>query len=398
MEDGELSTMTDIERDRPIIVMGTNRWGDDWQTRQQITSRLGGRGWQVAYSTGTLFAWDRFTDDWRDCGWFESSTRKYDVEVHMPGRWQLRWPRVPAWDRFVVRRYLSDLKKRVGWSAERRPLVYVFHPVFWPYVEVLGDCSVVYHADDTFSSMPGWTEEQARMQEKLVARADLIVASSPGMAEALPNDGPARTRQLPNGADTPAFINAAGCECPDDLAAIPHPRIGYVGKINEKVNLALVLSIARQKPDWQWVFIGLVHEEHLTPETAAIYGACKALPNVHFLGFKPYHGLPAYNTHMDVNVMCYRSEQGGWWTDLYPLKLHEYLATGKPVVGADIRIIKQFSEVVAVAGSEAEWLSALEDAIENGGVSTPGERQRVAAENSWGGRVDQLESWLNELG
>jgi glycosyltransferase involved in cell wall biosynthesis len=100
---------------------------------------------------------------------------------------------------------------------------------------------------------------------------------------------------------------------------------------------------------------------------------------------------------MDVNVLCYRTEVGGWWTDLSPLKLHEYLAVGKPVVAAALEVLNDLQHVIATANGESEWLEALRDAIEGRGRGTVAQRREVARANDWEEIVDRLDSWLTSM-
>jgi glycosyltransferase involved in cell wall biosynthesis len=100
---------------------------------------------------------------------------------------------------------------------------------------------------------------------------------------------------------------------------------------------------------------------------------------------------------MDVNTLCYRTDPGGWWTDVSPLKLHEYLAVGLPVVGAPLEVLKPLSHVVALADGEDAWLEALSQAISGKGAGTPDERRAVAFANGWESIVARLDSWLLSL-
>jgi glycosyltransferase involved in cell wall biosynthesis len=288
------------------------------------------------------------------------------------------------------------------WSIASHRIAYVFHPSFWPYIAHLGDCTVIYHADDAFSLMPGWNAQSQAMESKLVARANLLLATSPGIARRLPNGGAQRARSFPNGALVESFMDQAQCPCPLDLASIPHPRIGYVGSINIKVDLLLVAEIARLRPDWHWVMVGPVMKNNFdkfpgNAEFDAGLTNCHRLNNVHFLGAKPYYALPSYTTNMDVNTMCYRNVPEGWWTAIYPLKLHEYLAAGRPVVGTNLDVLQQFTSVVAIAETKDDWLRALGDAVDAGGVATTHQRQMVAHNNSWDSRVEDLVAWIKDV-
>jgi hypothetical protein len=86
----------------------------------------------------------------------------------------------------------------------------------------------------------------------------------------------------------------------------------------------------------------------------------------------------------------------GWWQDSYPLKFHEYLAAGKPVVSSRIASLTEFAEVAELAEGVDGWIAALERAISAGGVGNESERRAVARSNDWAARVGLLERWLTE--
>ena len=88
-----------------------------------------------------------------------------------------------------------------------------------------GECHVVYHADDSFSKMPQWTNEHQIAEEDLVSQASLLIASSPGIARTLPGGRTASVRVLQNGAPVDVFAERAKNGPRPDLQSIPRPRI-----------------------------------------------------------------------------------------------------------------------------------------------------------------------------
>jgi glycosyltransferase involved in cell wall biosynthesis len=317
------------------------------------------------------------------------------VTLYRPGLWQTDLPKLTWWRNSLAAAHARILQRWATRAAPGRPIVYAFHPHYWRFVAHLNDAYVVYHADDHFAAMPGWTESDAAMQAALVERADLILATSPGVARSLPGSGSERAHQVPNGADVHKFEGGDQLECPQDLANLPHPRIGYMGNLNEKVDFGLIRELATARRDWQWVFLGRqIGKVHMSAETRQALTDCEALPNIHFLGHRPRNSLPAYVGHMDVNIMCYRTGGNGWWRDVYPLKLHEYLAAGKPVVSAALEVVKQFTSVLAIATNTAQWMERTQHAVEQGGIGSPHERISVARNNTWDKRVDLIESLI----
>ncbi|MGB0631599.1 MAG: hypothetical protein ACPGRZ_12985 [Alphaproteobacteria bacterium] len=100
--------------------------------------------------------------------------------------------------------------------------------------------------------------------------------------------------------------------------------------------------------------------------------------------------------NMDVNIMCYRLD-GGWWQAGYPLKMHEYLAVGKPVVSTGLHSILPFSEVIDIRADVEGWREALANALSGDAVGTVARRIEVARENSWDARLDKLSAWMAEI-
>jgi glycosyltransferase involved in cell wall biosynthesis len=128
------------------------------------------------------------------------------------------------------------------------------------------------------------------------------------------------------------------------------------------------------------VFVG---PRVLNSETNAIVDDMARLRNVHLLGQKTVKDLAAYPQHFDACVMPYLVD--GYTNNIYPLKLHEYLASGKPVVGSPIRSLKDFDKVIALATTRAEWSEALTAALAPGAMSadTVTARQEVARQYDW---------------
>ena len=100
---------------------------------------------------------------------------------------------------------------------------------------------------------------------------------------------------------------------------------------------------------------------------------------------------------MDVNIICYRLKKGMWTQGIYPLKLHEYLATGKPVVSSPLSSVKEFSAVVALADDVDQWHQRISSALRYGGVGTTAARRSVAQENDWSARVLRIRQLLDQL-
>ncbi len=388
-----------------ILAFAPHPWDNHWLSRQQLLTRLAQRGWPVLYSFGPLNWWERKFPRWQNAPWIGSiKPREAGVLVDYPGRWPPIWPKWPAWNQVVMTLHTARLLRALPPNTAR--IAMLFHPKFEPCLQWLKPNWIAYHVYDVYHLMDDWNPEKSAMESRLVQQADLISASSPGMAQHLPTPGPSRARILPNGADATRFAQAHQLPYPEELRSIPSPKIGYVGNINSKVDLEMITQMAIQHPQWHWVFMGPVYMNGDSPREQKAKSAWEQLlqrPNIHFLGLKSREAIPAYVYHMDVNVICYKiartqtGEPDDWVVHGYPTKLHEYLATGKPVIAAPQEAIKAFADVVQIAETHAEWKTALTQALSGQGVGTPDARRTTALQNSWESRTDQLEQWLLEL-
>jgi glycosyltransferase involved in cell wall biosynthesis len=274
----------------------------------------------------------------------------------------------------------------------------MFHPAFVDYIDVVAPDAVVYQPYDLLEAMPGWTTEDDTRERRLLASADEVIASSAPTARRLREKSGRAVRVIPNGVDFALFDSARvqGVGEPESLARIPRPRIGYVGSLHPVVNFGLFAELAQRRPKWNLVLVGGQsprHDERMARDLAI----CRALPNIHFLGMQPLQHMPAYMLHMDVNTICWHVGEGTWGDAAYPLKLHEYLATGGPVVSSPLESVQPFADVVRLAEGVLDWEDAIADALAGRGTGTSEQRAAVAAANSWNSRAADLLEVLSDV-
>jgi glycosyltransferase involved in cell wall biosynthesis len=171
---------------------------------------------------------------------------------------------------------------------------------------------------------------------------------------------------------------------PDDMRDIPRPRIGYVGILKDQLDLPLLADVVRQRPEWSFVFVG---PRRNVAASAPVLAELETRRNVFFLGEKRVQELPAYTQHLDVGTLCYHVD--GYTKYINPLKLNEYLAAGRPVVGVPLPSIEPFGDVVRIARTVPEWCDAIAaclDAAENS-LERIATRQAVARRLDWSHQV-----------
>ena len=367
-----------------LIALVPDEWEGVWMPRHQIISRLAG-SFDVIWVTPP--------EDWREY-WLPGRSRFLEPQrfvqigpaftVMQSGR---RWPQIfwPAWLRNrVTSRRLRAARRYLIQRGARQIVLYLWQPGFAAAIDLVQHDASCYHIDDEYSfsdvELPNSREEI-----ELIRRVDQVIVHSTRLMEKKGAINP-NTALVPNGVDFKAFATPRAE--PADLACVPRPRIGYIGVIKKQLDLALLVRLARARRDWSFVMVGPIANIGVKQPLLA---DLQALSNVHFLGKKPLSALSAYTQHMDVCLMCY--EANDYTKYIYPLKLHEYLASGRPAVATPIDSVVEHSDVVALARSDSEWITAVEQALAQEGESQRCARQERARAYDWAtlaGRVADL--------
>ena len=338
-----------------VIALVPEKWDSVWQTRQHLLSRLS-RYFKIvwcnpAYTKSDL--WCR--SNYPNLGVADPNSGPFPgLTVYQPERWL---PDIGG-ARFLGRRTMEARLRRAQRilfdQGCRRIVLYLWRPEYAPALDAINHAVSCYHIDDeyTFSTVERPLDAE---EGRLITRADQVFISSPGLLEKKGQLNP-NTAFLPNGVDYDAYLNQYSE--PADLRPIPHPRIGYVGFIKENTDLDLLIALADRHLQWSFVLVGPYRNQM---EHSPLIKKLSRIKNVHFLGNKPVRALPAYNQHMDVGMLCYKVN--GYTKFIYPLKLHEYLASGRPCVGPPIRSLEEFSHVIHLARTTDEWSYALTKAL-----------------------------------
>lgn len=382
-----------------IVCCAPDPWHSIWRNRQQIMSLLAEANRILfveprAYLRPTLAAF------WRG-EWGLRDLARSSVEPVRPGLWRFQYPvyapisgRYPLslWTYRLQVRALRRAMQGLGFS---RPLLWLYRPDDRDLVGQLGERLVIYHVVDEYSAYeegyedrvaPGKREAVRRKEQALLGQADLVFAVSRPLWEAKRPFNPS-THLIPNGVNYEAFRAAVGTVPPEDLAAVPAPRVGYVGNLNEKVDLLLLRRLAEARPDRSLVLVGPVSlrfDLHLLDALR--------LPNVHFLGQKPVEALPRYVANLDVCLMPYK--QNEWTRHISPLKMYEYLACGKPIVSTEIPAAQEFAHLLYLAEDADAFLALVEQALEEDDPVLAAARQAEASKHTWRARVEEMSALI----
>jgi glycosyltransferase involved in cell wall biosynthesis len=292
---------------------------------------------------------------------------------------------VPGQSRPLLRRFnRAALSRGLRFHARRcgmrDPLVWLSypHPDLVSIIETLEPAVLVYDCVDNWAEFARGYANIAAAEEALMRRADLVLATVPRLVERAARFNE-RSFLVPNGVDVEYYRSVldGDCELPAELAAIPSPRIGFVGNIAEWIDLELLERLAASHPRWHFVLIGRYQSLLRRPERG----------NLHWLGYRGYELIPRYLAGVDVCILPFLVNP--LTRDADPLKLYEYLASGRPVVSTPMPRAEDFDGLLRIARGPEEFGRAIERALAEG--HTDHERRVAAArEHSWTARLEQL--------
>ena len=288
-----------------------------------------------------------------------------------------------AVNRQVLRATIRMLRMRLSIESFQ---LWTFLPNVGDYVGTLGEDSSVYYCVDEWS-MFGYLDraQTVAAEHALLGKVDAVFAINSALAAAKRAVNP-NTFESPHGVDHALFARALdpATVVPRDLDALPHPRLGFYGTLRDWVDFDLLAHVARARPDWHIALIG----QELC-DTSAIRG----LPNVHLLGQKPHHELPAYCKGFDVGIIPYRIDERMQFVN--PLKLREYLSAGLPVVSTPVPEVKRFPELAKIAATPDAFIAAVEAALTD--TTTRAQRSAAMINETWSARVARVEATLSQV-
>lgn len=267
-------------------------------------------------------------------------------------------PYLPAEGYFDADELLSTMISQLVSELEpKRLITWYYTPMALKFTHRLAPDCCVYDNMDELSTFAGAPPGLREWEDRLLKKCDVVYVGGRSLYQAKRNRH-ANIHVFPSSVDTGHFHAARNIRIdPADQAEIPHPRIGFFGVIDERMNLDLVSRIAVAKPEWSLVMLG---------PTAKIDPA--ALPraaNIHWIGCKNYQELPAYLAGWDVGFMPFAINDSTRY--ISPTKTPEFLAAGIPVVSTSITdVIEPYGQagLVEIADEADVFVERIEFLLE----------------------------------
>jgi glycosyltransferase involved in cell wall biosynthesis len=329
------------DRPAPLLVCFSHlRWDFVWQRPQHLLSRAA-KHYRVVVVEEPVF---------------KPSVQAHIEISHKPGGIAVAVPVLPeglgATDVIRAQRKLVD--ELLAREPEAGRIFWYYTPMALAFTGHL-DCDLcVYDNMDELSAFRGASEELLALEQKLFAKADLVFTGGMSLYEAKRRRHHS-VHPFPSSIEFDHFAKARRMSAPEpqDQARIPHPRLGFFGVIDERMDVDLVGEAARLRPDWHFVMIG--------PVVKIDPAGLPQSSNIHWIGGKSYADLPRYLSGWDVGFMPFALNEATRF--ISPTKTPEFLAAGVPVVSTPIAdVVRPYGEkgLVEIATTAQEVVAKAE--------------------------------------
>jgi len=290
-----------------------------------------------------------------------------------------------AANRSLLTAQIAALAKRRGMTD---PILWIAIPTAVDVVRRLDEQLVIYHVSDKYdaNTMDHATDPSfiRKLHERALTEADLVFYSSRKLfAEA--DQACEKSHLLEQAVDFDHWSPIGRGEVPvaEEINRIPHPRVGYFGAIEPwLIDQELIQKAARERPDWNWIFIG--------NKSRGL--EIESLPAVHFLPPVSYQQLPHYAAGFDVCVLPWNTEVP-FTSYGSAIKVREYLASGKPVVISPLPEYESMSAVLRIGRTRDQFLDLVEAALREDDFEQSKARQNAVRNGTWDARAE----WVSEL-
>ena len=245
------------------------------------------------------------------------------------------------------------------------PVVWFYTPMALPLLAGLTPRAVVYDCMDELSAFKNAPRQLRQRETALLKRADVVLTGGPALYESKRRLHP-QVHCLPSSVDA-AHFSPDGLDLSCVLAgearalqgALPRPRLGFFGVIDERLDIDLVRDLADSHPQWQIVMAG--------PVVKIDPADLPQRPNIHWLGMQPYPLLPYLTAGWDLCLMPFALNESTRF--ISPTKTLEYMAAEKPIVSTPVHdVITLYGDTVRIAPAGADFVNACELALAEDGL------------------------------
>ena len=271
-----------------------------------------------------------------------------------------------------------------------KPLAWLYTPMALPLVPALEPQAIVYDCMDELSAFSNAPRQLLQRESALFKVADLVFTGGASLYQAK-RSLHHNVHCFPSSVERTHFAAALdpSLDHPEQKA-LDRPRLGFLGVIDERIDLKLLEALADAHPEWQLVLVG--------PVVKIDPASLPRRPNIHFFGKRPYSELPSFLAGWDVCLLPFAINAATRF--ISPTKTLEYMAAEKPIVSTRITDVSvPYGDVVHIAEDAPAFVKACEGALENSADRSAevAMMQRIVAQNSWDITAERMHELIEDI-
>jgi len=368
-------TSTENTAMKKIYVFSHLRWDFVFQRPQHLMTRLA-QHYQIVFIEEPLFSAEK-----AELQYSYPAPNVTVIQPHTPSTVHGFHDAQITW----LETLLAEIK-----APDETTVVWFYTPMALPLLKVFTPALVVYDCMDELSAFEKAPRQLLQRESALLARADIVFTGGPSLYAARQGRHP-NIHCFASSVDAVHFEQALDRSNHHPLQdPIPHPRLGYFGVIDERMDTALIATLADAHPEWQIVMVG--------PVVKIDPASLPARDNIHYLGMQPYQALPQFLAGWDVCLMPFAINDSTRF--ISPTKVLEYMAAQLPVVSTAITDVeKPYGHVVAVARDRQAFVAACEAALAMPADLLQARQQmmrEIVANTSWDKTVQSMHQLIEQ--
>ena len=255
---------------------------------------------------------------------------------------------LPWHDNLIVRLYNKWIFNKKGFIGEEPIVYWLSVPTAISLISPREQDKVIYYCGDDFSALAGVDHKMvAPFERELIKKADTIYVVSERLANKMPKS---KVKMLSHGVDLALFTTQTAKA--SELEQISKPIIGFYGSLNAWLDKALLLTLAKERPEYQLVLIGNLIED---------FSELLKLDNVTHIKAVEHHRLASFSQHWQVSILPFVDNEQIRSCD--PLKLKEYIATGTPIVTTRFAAVNPYRETILIADTHQGFIDRIDYAV-----------------------------------
>jgi glycosyltransferase involved in cell wall biosynthesis len=380
-----------------IICISTQDWGELWTRKQRFMKKFALQGNKVLYIEKQMHFLGlirNFAKEWKRIYLWLFGPRKKEENLYVYTPPIL----LPFFQMFPMICWINNLflsfliKQQTKKLFFKNPILWIYPP-YNPYlIGRFNEKLVIYECVDEYSASQGLVKKKTiKLLEKLtIQKSDLVIVTAQALYDSK-KDLAKNIYLIPNAAEIEHFkkSNLNETKIPEEMLKIKKPILGFLGTIQYWIDFDLIRFIAFKNPGWSIVMIGPIGR-------LAEIEKIKSLPNVYLLGRKPYQEVPNYVKAFDVCLNPYKIDEVS--KSCSPLKLYEYLASGKPIVSVDMPEARKFKNLIEIGLDYEDFLEKIQKVLD----CLPEDKAKIemrireAEKHSWDSRFLELEKILEK--